>query len=437
MEATVTVNIIVNPVNDPPIHYFNLQTFPSTQTATEDQDFIFSSPNGNVISVADDASEAGFEIQTTLSASKGTLTLGDTTGLFLFFSQGDGNADPFFTMQGTVDDINAALNGLIFSPQADSNDDVIISITTNDLNNTGSGGALSDTDLIPVTVEAVNDAPTLSSPSVTLTTIEDNPFTFSGGDLFVIADDASEASLPVSLSISALNGTVTLGISEDNWTANGITLLSGVNGSSALAVSGEVNNLNLALNGLVYSPNPDYVGTDTVTVLVEDLGNNGSGSALSVSGTASVQVDAVNDAPLLSIPGDQIVFEDSQISFSNLTLNPIIVSDVDTYALSSSLAVTLTLQDEFGETANNRGTLTLDKRDNLFFTIGDGVDDFTMSFQSSLEETNSSLDGLVFMPADDYSGEVHLKITIDDQGNTGVGGDLTVEGSIKIDIGHQ
>src|SRR4029079_16993252 len=51
---------------------------------------------------------------------------------------------------------------LVFTPDANFNGAASLAITTNDLGNTGSGGAKSDTDSITITVNAVNDAPSFT-----------------------------------------------------------------------------------------------------------------------------------------------------------------------------------------------------------------------------------------------------------------------------------
>ena len=68
------------------------------------------------------------------------------------------------TFTGTLANINTALNGLSFAPTANYNGAASLQIVTNDQGNTGSGGALTDTDTVNITVIAVNDAPVNSVP---------------------------------------------------------------------------------------------------------------------------------------------------------------------------------------------------------------------------------------------------------------------------------
>ena len=67
------------------------------------------------------------------------MTLSGVSGLT--FSTGDGTGDATMTFTGTIANINAALNGLSFSPTANFNGAASLQIITNDQGNTGSGGA--------------------------------------------------------------------------------------------------------------------------------------------------------------------------------------------------------------------------------------------------------------------------------------------------------
>ena len=71
--ATATVTVNVAAVNDAP-----LNSVPGTQAINEDTTRVFSSANGNAITVADIDSSS---LTTTLSAANGTLTLGSTAGV--------------------------------------------------------------------------------------------------------------------------------------------------------------------------------------------------------------------------------------------------------------------------------------------------------------------------------------------------------------------
>lgn len=155
-----TRNITVISVNDKPVN-----TVPGAQFTAANTPLTFSSGNGNQISVAD--LDAGVNtIQVTLTAANGTLTLSGTSGLSFSFSDGngtgagDGTADATMTFRGTLADVNAALNGLTFTPTAGFSGSASVTITSNDLGNSG-GAAETDTDVVNIQVSSnivVNDA---------------------------------------------------------------------------------------------------------------------------------------------------------------------------------------------------------------------------------------------------------------------------------------
>ena len=104
-------------------------TVPGAQSTNEDTAKVFSSGNGNQISITDlDAGSNSIEV--TLSVTNGTLTLAGTTGLT--FTSGDGTTDTMMTFRGTVSAINTALNGLSYNPTADYNGSATLTITSLD-----------------------------------------------------------------------------------------------------------------------------------------------------------------------------------------------------------------------------------------------------------------------------------------------------------------
>lgn len=69
------------------------------------------------------------------------------------------------TFSGSLADVNTALDGMRFDPDANYNGSAAITITTDDQGATGAGGAKTDTDTVNDTVNAVNDVPVASNDS--------------------------------------------------------------------------------------------------------------------------------------------------------------------------------------------------------------------------------------------------------------------------------
>lgn len=176
--GNATARFNVTGVNEPPVN-----TVPGPQYTNQDTPLTFSSGNGNQISVIDSDSftsssmskrKGGIQVsvspsgsgglfdnlmQITLSVTHGTLTLNGTAGLNFTFSDfkgtgaGDGTADATMTFRGSIADVNNALNGLIFTPSAGFSGQAVLTITSNDLGNTGASGAsLTDTDSVNIQV---------------------------------------------------------------------------------------------------------------------------------------------------------------------------------------------------------------------------------------------------------------------------------------------
>jgi choice-of-anchor C domain-containing protein len=102
-------------------------SIPTSITATEDTNVVFSTGNGNAITVGD---PDGVNQQITLSVPNGRLTLASVTGLT--FTSGDGTNDELMTFSGSIANINTALNGLTFAPTSDFNGATSIRVVSRD-----------------------------------------------------------------------------------------------------------------------------------------------------------------------------------------------------------------------------------------------------------------------------------------------------------------
>ncbi|RKZ62524.1 MAG: hypothetical protein DRR08_05970 [Candidatus Parabeggiatoa sp. nov. 2] len=203
---------------------------------------------------------------------------------------------------GTLVNINAALDGLKFSPTAGYSGSASVQIETNDQGHSGSGGAASDSDTVSITVNAVsptlNDAPVNTVPgpqnvhqdtALTLSTANGNRISI---------HDVDAGSNAVAVTLTATNGTLTL---SSGSSAAALTFSSGDGTADAsMAFTGTLVNINAALDGLKFSPTAGYSGSATVQIVTDDQGNTGSGGAASDSDTVSITVNAaavVNHAP--------------------------------------------------------------------------------------------------------------------------------------------
>ncbi|MEX0819790.1 MAG: SdrD B-like domain-containing protein, partial [Pirellulaceae bacterium] len=173
------------------------------------------------------------------------------------------------TLTGSIANVNAALATLTYTPSANFNGSDTLSVGVND----GNGGTANGT--VGITVTAVNDNPTLTTPG---------PQQFfrdisnSLSSAISVADiDAGSSNIRVNLTI----GTGTLAVAP---TSN-VQVASITNG---ISLTGSVANVNAALTSLTYTSGVS--GNFTLSVAVNDLGNTGAGGGQDVTGTVAVEV---------------------------------------------------------------------------------------------------------------------------------------------------
>ena len=105
--------------------------------------------------------------------------------------------------------------------------------------------------------------------------------------------------------------TVQLGVTQGTVTVNlagGASISSGANGTATLTLSGTQAQINAALATLSYQGTLNYNGPDTLTVTSTD------GNAVTDSDTVAITVSPVNDAPVNTVPGAQVVNEDTALA---------------------------------------------------------------------------------------------------------------------------
>jgi VCBS repeat-containing protein len=237
--SSKTINVVS--IDDAPVN-----VVPGAQTMAEDATKVFSTGNGNAITVSDVDSGT---LTTTVSVTNGTLTALAFAGATIT-NNGSGSV----TINGTAAAINGALNGLIYTSTADYHGSPTLTVLTSD-------GTSTDSDTVTVTVTPVVDIAADSA-----TTLEDSAVTIN-----VLGNDTFENA---GRTITAVNGSA-------------IT-----DGGASVAVTGGT----VALVGgqLVFTPTTNFNGvvpTFTYTVT--------SGGTVETA-NVDVTVTPVNDAPTLT-----------------------------------------------------------------------------------------------------------------------------------------
>src|SRR5206468_7344045 len=95
---------------------------------------------------------------------------------------------------------------------------------------------------------------------------------------------------------------------------------------ATMTFSGTVAAINAALNGLSYTGSANFNGADALSITTNDNGNTGSGGALSDADSVTINVAAVNSAPVNTVPATQIVNEAIALVFSSANGNAIAIA---------------------------------------------------------------------------------------------------------------
>jgi hypothetical protein len=339
-----------------------------------------------------------FEFQLSIEDITDKATNEDTPLTFNFnigdYTDGSSTVTVTSGNQALVPDANLIVTGtgqtrtLQITPVANQSGTATISVQVNAV----SCQVCADTFVL--TVNAVNDAPTLDAI----------------GNLNIQEDAATQT---VNLS----------GITAGGGESQALTITA-TSSNTALIPNPTVTYASPASAGSIsFTPVANATGAALITVTVTDNGGTANGGINSFSRSFTVAVNAVNDAPVANVPVAQSVPQNTDLQFSLPMNNRIFVLDAD--AGSNPIQVTLGV---------TNGTLTLTGTAGLSFSVGDGSSDTTMTFTGTITSINAALHGMAFAPTQGFSGSAVLTIEVNDLGNTGVGGALTDSKSVNINV---
>ncbi|MEA2874366.1 MAG: hypothetical protein QOH67_4344, partial [Hyphomicrobiales bacterium] len=313
--ATATIDITA--VNDPPVN-----TVPGAQTIDEDASLTISG-----LQVNDPDIQLG-NITVTLSVSHGTIHVDPNVPGGIDSTDITNNDSASVTLQCDPAFVNVTLaTGVSYTPDLNYNGSDTLTMLSDDSGATGTGGLQTDSDPVTITINPVNDQVAISAPA-SVATNEDTSVAVTGLSISdVDANYPSGASGNYSVTLSASHGTLTLG------TTAGLSFDSGTaNGTATLTFHGTLTNINAALATASYTGNTNYNGTDTIAFSATDVFGvvaTGSGPATSDSGSISVTINSVNDAPVLSGLGDTPAFIENDAPVVLDTNSNASVSDVE------------------------------------------------------------------------------------------------------------
>ena len=396
-----SVGVTVSAVDDAPT-----LSLPGLQNATlGGSPLVFSAGNLNQIQVSDlDAAEGNGIIEVSLSVANGTLTLAPGFTPALITVGADGSAS--MTLTGLQADINNALNGMQYLPNAGFVGADSLALNVNDLGQSGAGGPLSALGSVGIN-SAANVAPqlTIVNPPAFL----EDAGTVNLGTALTVTDPDSPS---VTVTVSAGPGFDLLGATK----VNNATVTPDINNPDLLTIQGTVTDVNATLTTLKGHLTPNFNGTEHINVTVSD----GIDSAL---GSVVASVTAVNDTPVLTVPGAQTG------SFNTaLPITGISVADVD---LNGAAAPNDTISVHLDVA---HGTLSLANTAGLTFDAGHTNGAGSVWVTGNLVDVGNALATVTYTPTTNYKGPDTLSVAANDLGHTGTGGPLAASGSVQIGV---
>lgn len=277
--------VTVTPVNDAPTIKAPLQA-----ATKQDADLTFLQGTATEISVADvdnGTLTVGLMLQPDPSkptVDPGNLILGATAGVTI---TGGANSSNEVQFTGTLAGVNAALNGLTYDVTPGYEGMPSLQVSAWD-------GEFMPIVTVGIIVSGINDPPVNLLPEPPVQVAEDNDLLFNGN---LQVSDPDAGLFPVEVTLSATHGTLT------PVPTAGVTVAEG-----SIKLIGSIPNINAALNGLKYRPNPDYNGPDQLVISTNDKGNTGEPPApgqteLIDTDTLAITVTPVNDPPVANDDG--------------------------------------------------------------------------------------------------------------------------------------
>ncbi len=268
------------------------------------------------------------------------------------------------------------------------------------------GSAASASANLAVDVVPVNDVPTLVAPAAIAVT-EDVASALTG----ISFADIDAGASPVTATFTVPQGTLAA-------TSSGGVVVGGT--ATALTLTGTVADVNafVAGGGLTYTTALDAVTPVTLGVSVDDLGNTGLGGPLASAPTnVTLNVSAVNDAPVNTVPAGATVTEDAAGSITGLS-----VADVD--AGAGNVQVTLAAPaGTFAATAGGGVAVA-----------GSGTGTITLTGTTAAINAFVGASNLTYTTALDATAPVAVTMTTSDLGNSGAGGTLLDTDTFTVNV---
>lgn len=365
--------------------------------------------------VVDDVDVGTGNMMLTFTVPNGKVTILTTVAGGITAGQITGNGTSLVTLTGTRAALNATLaatNGVVYKGNLNFNGEEDITVDLNDLGNTGSPGALTDSKTVVVVLSPVNSAPVNTLPTGPLNAFEDIGLLITG----VSISDADVGNGPTIVSF-----TVNRGLLFFTTNAAGGVPANQINGNGTSSVTfafGTLAQVNATLAaGFTYVGKSEVDYTDILTMFTNDLGNTGTGGQLTDTDTLNIIAKAVNDLPVNVMPATLDAFTNTDTAINSIYSNDPDAFDGTINVSLSALHGTLRVNANAatGVTVNNNGT-------------------GTVTFIGTQSKINTILATLVYRATLNYVGADTLTMSTNDNGNSGIGGPLSSTANTAVTV---
>jgi len=399
----VSADVKIFPVNDAPV--LSLAAGYSDLTLTVDEG------ESHVLSLVDvddvDSSENfGGTIQVDVYVSSGS---GKVISSSSFVVPGvwasDRSDGAGVTLKGGVDALSSALTGkfLSFVSPANYYGSSVVTYEVDDLGNSGTPGALTDSVSVPITINQVHNPPTIVFSAPRATVSEDIQAALNVG----VTVTAPELDSLVNGNAMFCELKVTYGAlvqySDENtvWSemSNTNTLSSGY----TYRVDGASSHVSSKLSSLIYQPSSNFNGLDVMTLVCSDH------TVVSEEATLNIVVTSVNDGPSVILPVVSFQFNEDEDVALGAGVGAFVV-DPDAHELSGGM-VTLEV-----DLSTDACSLTFPSSSSLAgvktgeSSSGSGG----ISLEGNVANVNAAVSGVVLSCEKDWSGTGSLSFDVVD-----------------------
>ena len=371
--VTADITITVNNINEAPT-----LTVPAALSVDEDTPLLIS---GITVSDPDSVTQVagveGGELTVKLEAGKGVLSLAE------------GSGTKVLTVKSKLATLNSDLAKLRYKPDLDVNGSDTIKVDVDDPGVQGSGTPLTASGSVAITIKPINDPPVLTTSEFKFTLDENGPVGTVVGA--VVATDPEKDPL-------------TYAIAKGNQ-------------GNVFAIDAKTGQITVNKDAKI---DFETASAYTLEISVTDAGTPPQ-TLVKGNVVVNIQINNVNEAPTLVMPGALSVDEDNDLPISGITLG-----DPDITATATTAEMTVKL-------AAAQGVLRLAEASGVTLPAG-ASGTKTMTLKGRLSALNSALATLRYAPEPQFNGSDAIKVDVDDLGNLGSGGSVTASGTIVMTV---